>query len=86
MTESETLAIKTRFFGSVKLNPARLNRDAAQISAEVVQHLTSLLGADVDVTMEIQAHSARGIPENVVRIVSENCKTLKFQTQGFERE
>jgi len=76
----------TRFFGSVKLDPARLNRDAAQVSAEVLQHLTSLIGADVEVTMEVQARVADGIPENVVRTVSENCKTLKFQNQGFEKD
>jgi hypothetical protein len=63
-----------------------LNRDAAQVSAEVLQHLTSLIGADVEVTMEIQARVADGIPENVVRTVSENCKTLKFKNQGFEQD
>jgi hypothetical protein len=36
--------------------------------------------------MEIQARVADGIPENVVRTVSENCKTLKFQNQGFEQD
>ncbi|HTR43449.1 MAG TPA: tyrosine-type recombinase/integrase [Pseudomonadales bacterium] len=36
--------------------------------------------------LEIQARVADGIPENVVRTVSENCKTLKFQSQGFERD
>jgi hypothetical protein len=58
----------------------------ASLSAEVIQHLTSLIGAEVEVTMEIQARVAEGIPENVVRTVSENCKTLKFQTQGFEQD
>jgi predicted AAA+ superfamily ATPase len=81
-----TPAKPIRFFGSVKLDPARLNRDAAQVSTEVLQHLTSLIGADVEVTMEIQARVADGIPENVVRTVSENCKTLKFKNQGFEQD
>ena len=76
----------TRFYGSVKLDPARLNRDAAQVSTEVLQHLTSLLNADVEVTLEIQARIAEGIPDNVVRTVSENCKTLKFKNQGFEQD
>jgi hypothetical protein len=75
----------TRFFGSVKLDASRLNRDAAQVSTEVVQHLTALLGANVEVTLEIQAHVEGGIPDNVVRTVSENCKTLKFRDQGFEQ-
>jgi hypothetical protein len=70
----------------VKLDPARLNRDAAQVSAEVLQHLTSLLNADVEVTLEIQARVEGGIPDNIARTVSENCKTLKFENQGFEQE
>ena len=85
-SKTGTHAKPTRFFGSVKLDPARLNRDAAQVSAEILQHLTSLIGADVEVTMEIQAHVTDGIPENVVRTVSENCKTLKFRNQGFEQD
>ena len=76
----------TRFYGSVKLDPARLNRDAAQVSAEVLQHLTSLLNADVEVTLEIQARVEGGIPDNIARTISENCKTLKFLTQGFEKD
>ena len=76
--------IPKRFFGSVKLDAARLNRDAAQVSAEVIQHLTALLGAEVEITLEIQAHVESGIPDNIVRPVSENCKTLKFRDQGFE--
>ncbi len=70
----------------MKLDPARLNRDAAQVSAEVLQHLTSFLNADVQVTLEIQARVERGIPDNIARTVSENCKTLKFPTQGFEKD
>jgi hypothetical protein len=27
-----------------------------------------------------------GVPDNVVRTVSENCRTLKFISQGFEEE
>lgn len=82
-TEAET---PRRFYGTVRLDPARLNRDAAQVSAEVVQHLTALLGSEVEVTLEIQASVPDGIPDNVVRTVSENCKTLKFENQGFEQE
>src|SRR5262249_42424357 len=44
-----------RFHGSVRLDPLRLGRDAAQIAAEVVQHLTRLTGSQVEITLEIQA-------------------------------
>jgi hypothetical protein len=75
-----------RFYGTVKIDAARMNRDASTISQEVVQHLVGLLTANVDVTLEIQASIPEGVPENVVRIVSENCRTLKFTTHGFEKE
>jgi len=48
--------------------------------------LTSLIGAVVEVTMEIQARVPDGILENVARTVSEECKPLKFQSQAFEKE
>jgi len=40
----------------------------------------------VRVTLEIDARLPNGAPENVVRIVTENCRTLKFESQGFEKE
>ncbi|MCL4855155.1 MAG: ATP-binding protein, partial [Bryobacteraceae bacterium] len=75
-----------RFYGAVKLDALRMVRDVATLSKEVVEHLTSQLGAEVEVTMEIQARVPGGIPEKTVRDVSENCRTLKFKTFEFERE
>ena len=37
------------------------------------------------VTLKIEADAAGGVSENTQRTVSENCKTLKFKTQGFEQ-
>lgn len=75
---------KRRFYGSVELNSLRLIGDVQQIADEVVQHLTSLKNAKVKVTLEIEAEEEDGIPNNVIRTVSENCKTLKFKSQEFE--
>ena len=50
----------------------------------VVQHLAGLLDAKVKITLEIEADMPSGAPENVVRTVTENCRTLKFDSQGFE--
>ena len=47
---------------------------------------SSLVGADVQLTMEIQAEVPDGIPEDRQRIVNENCRTLKFRNFGFEEE
>jgi predicted AAA+ superfamily ATPase len=74
------------FYGTVKIDATRMNRDAGQISQEVVQHLVAMLMADVEVTLEIQARAPDGFPPNVVRTVSENCRTLKFTQSEFTSE
>jgi predicted AAA+ superfamily ATPase len=75
-----------RFHGSVSLDPARVGRDASRIADEVIAHLAGLVGSSVKVTLEIEATVEAGTPENVVRTVTENSRTLKFTTQGFEDE
>ena len=52
----------------------------------VVAHLTGLVGAQVRITLEIEADLPGGAPEHVVRTVTENSRTLEFTSQGFERE
>jgi hypothetical protein len=75
-----------RFHDTVELDPARVGRDAARIADEVISHLSGLVGANVKVTLEIEAEIPNGAPDNVVRTVTENARTLKFKNQGFERE
>jgi predicted AAA+ superfamily ATPase len=75
-----------RFHGSVSLDPARVGRDAGRIADEVISHLAGLVGSTVKVTLEIEAEIQTGAPENVVRTVTENSRTLKFTTHGFEEE
>jgi len=77
-------ALPRRFHGSVSLGPTRVGRDAGRIADEVIAHLTGLVGANVNVTLEISAEVHDGVPEKVVRTVTENCRTLKFRDHGFE--
>jgi hypothetical protein len=44
------------------------------------------VGSTVIVTLEIDANIPSGAPDNVVRTITENSKTLKFTSQGFEKE
>ncbi len=76
----------TRFHGSVALDPTRAGRDASRIAEEVIAHLAGMVGADVQVTLEIRADIPAGASDQVVRTVSENSRTLKFSSHGFERE
>jgi predicted AAA+ superfamily ATPase len=75
-----------RFHGSVELDSTRVGRDAGRIADEIISHLSSLVGAKVQVTLDIEAEIADGAPENVVRIVTENSQTLRFTSHGFEKE
>ena len=86
LPEEVTKSIPVRFYGSVELDATRLGRDAGKIAEEVVQHLTSLLNSKVEITLEIKAEILEGVPDNVVRTVNENCRTLKFKTHGFEEK
>jgi hypothetical protein len=73
-----------RFHGAVRLDAVRLGRDAARVAEEVVQRLSGIVGANVEVTLEIRAEIPDGASEKVVRDVTENCRTLRFDTYGFE--
>lgn len=73
-----------RFHGTVQLDAARVGRDAGRIADEVIAHLEGLVDASVTVTLEIEAKVPEGVPDNVVRTVTENSRTLKFKSQGFE--
>ena len=75
-----------RYHGSVDLDPTRVGRDASRIADEVIAHLNGLVGSTVRVTLEIEADIPSGAPDNVVRTVTENSRTLKFTSQGFEKE
>jgi predicted AAA+ superfamily ATPase len=73
-----------RFHGSVTLDSSRVGHDATRIADEVIAHLVALVGSEVMVTLEIKAEIPSGVPENVVRTVTENSRKLKFNSQGFE--
>ena len=75
-----------RFHGTVTLDAARVGRDASRIADEVIGHLAGLVGAKVTVTLEVEAVIPSGAPDQVVRTVTENSRTLKFTSQGFEKE
>ncbi|MGD0769931.1 MAG: Swt1 family HEPN domain-containing protein [Tepidisphaeraceae bacterium] len=73
-----------RFHGSVQVDPVRLGRDAGRVAEEVVQHLTGIVGAKVQVSIEVHAELPDGAGDKLVRDVTENCRTLKFTDFGFE--
>ena len=55
-----------------------------QVAEEILQHLTTLPGGKVKVTVEIEAEVPDGVSEDVQRVISENCQALRFKWHGFE--
>ncbi len=79
-------ALPRRFHGTVQLDPTRVGRDASRIADEVIAHLAGQVGAEVKVTLEIEAELPNGASAQIVRVVTENSNTLKFTSHGFESE
>jgi predicted AAA+ superfamily ATPase len=75
-----------RFHGTANLDATRAGRDASRIADEVLSHLVSQVGAEVTVTIEIEAKLPLGASDQLVRTVTENSRTLKFTSHGFEKE
>ncbi len=73
-----------RFYGVVELDALRVGRDAGKIADAVIQHLAGQMGAKVKVTMEIHVELPEGATDNLIRTVTENANTLKFEDFGFE--
>ena len=83
VTQKELPSKKTRFFMSAKLDNTRINRDVQRLVEEIISHLTAE-GAKTDVVLEVDAVISEGISPQTVRIISENCRTLKIENFGFE--
>ena len=73
-----------RFFGTIEIAADRAGRDMGKVAEEILQHLTTLPGGKVKVTVEIEAETAEGMSGDVQRVVEENCRTLRFTRHGFE--
>jgi hypothetical protein len=76
----------TRYYGSVSIDPQRVNREIGLVVEEVIQRLTSLTGCDVEIHLEISARRAEGFDEATVRTIGENSRTLRFGSHGFEAD
>ena len=72
------------FYGTIKIDPAKMGTTAGNISAEILQHLSRLPRASVEVSLDIRVNIPSGIPEDTARTVRENCRTMKFDSFEFD--
>lgn len=74
----------SRYYGRVRIDAQRVNREIGVIVEEVIERLTGQMGCQVEITLEINARLPDGFDESTVRTISENSRTLKFEHYGFE--
>jgi predicted AAA+ superfamily ATPase len=79
----QAVRLPKRFYGRVSLEPVRMLRDVGDIADAIVAQL-GRADASLTVTIEIEARAEDGFPDDVRRTVSENARTLKFDTHEFE--
>jgi hypothetical protein len=73
----------TRFYARKELDPVRAIRDFGDLVNEVAKNLGTADGADVTITVEINAESS-GFDDRIRRTVSENATQLGFDAHEFE--
>lgn len=72
------------FYMSAQLDTTRIGRDVQKLVEEVISHLISVDNAQVELSLEVNVKAPEGISQQVVRTVSENCRTLKVRSFGFD--
>ncbi len=70
--------------GRVMLDPLRVGHDAGLVSGEIIFPLSQLGTSSVTVILEIRAEVPGGIPDNVIRAMTETGRKLNFTNQNFE--
>ena len=65
-----------RFYMSASLDTTRIGRDVQRLVEEIITHLTSAEGTQVEVSLEVNVQAPDGLSQQIVRTVSENCRTL----------
>ncbi len=73
------------FHGSAAVAPAAAKMRLVQIAEEMIAILTADPNAEVKVCIEIEATFVNGAQDQTRRAVSENAKTLGFNTAEWER-
>jgi uncharacterized protein len=76
--ESESAPLPTRFQGTVIISSERPARDMNQIVEGIIQQLTTIPGATVELKLEIDAEVPNGIDKAKSRTLLENADTLGF--------
>jgi len=71
-------SLPTKFKGTINLNSDRPARDMGKIVDGIIDQLTNIPGAEVNLTLDIHAEIPNGIDKNKERTLVENANSLGF--------
>ena len=70
----------SQFYAQFNLDPVRCIKQLG----EIADHVSSKLGDDVELVLEVRAKSEEGFDESTRRTVSENARSLGAQSSELE--
>ena len=71
------------FHLSTKLDTPRYIREIGKINEEILNHLLSIDGANVEIRLHVEVDFDKEVSLDTIRTVTENCRTLKIDDSGF---
>jgi hypothetical protein len=75
-----------RFYAKVTLDPNRPTPQVSNIAQSILSELDRAHGTTITLTLDIDAETADGFPEDVESIVRDNAASLRISDFGFEGE
>lgn len=73
-----------RFYAKITLDPNRPTPTVSQIAQSILSELDRAKGTTITLTLDIDAVSTGGFPDDVEAIVRDNAKSLRITDFGFE--
>jgi hypothetical protein len=75
-----------RFYAKVVLDPNRPTPQVSNIAQSILSELERARGTTITLTLDIEAETTDGFPEDVESVVRDNAESLRIKDFGFERE
>jgi hypothetical protein len=75
-----------RFYAKVSLDPNRPTPQVSNIAQSILSELDRVRGTKLKLTLDIDAETSEGFPEDVESVVRDNAASLRITDFGFEGE
>lgn len=75
-----------RFYAKIVLDPNRPTPQVSNIAQSILSELDRVRGTTLKLTLDIDAETAEGFPEDVESVVRDNAASLRITDFGFEGE